>query len=50
MLTNPDDGMIRPGVEFFCTDVEEAVSLCALSPGEEMLISNRMVHSAISTS
>lgn len=26
MLTNPDDGSIRPGVQFFCTDVEEAVS------------------------
>lgn len=26
MLTNTDDGKVREGVEFFCTDVDEGVS------------------------
>jgi len=26
MLTNPDDGKVREGVDFYCTDVNEGVS------------------------
>jgi len=27
MLTNPDDGKVRVGVDFYCTDVNEGVRL-----------------------
>jgi DNA mismatch repair ATPase MutS len=34
MLTNPDDGKVREGVDFYCTDVNEGVCLSLFTLGQ----------------
>jgi hypothetical protein len=46
MLTNPDNGKVREGVDFYCTDVNEGVRLSHLS-GYELIL--RMELLVIST-
>ena len=33
MLTNTNDGKVREGVDFYCTDVDEGVNLSHSTPG-----------------
>jgi DNA mismatch repair ATPase MutS len=33
MLTNPDDGKVREGVDFYCTDVNEGVCVSLYTLG-----------------